>query len=333
MSASPLRPTAGAPPGGPTTPPMPRRSRRTLLLAAALLPLLPLAGAAAQQPTDRGRFRSWIDTTVAFQRDGHLDLTEIAGDVVVDTWDRDEVRVRAWAERGRVEASLSPSRVLLRTQRGTGRNVRESVGQSGMLITVPANARLKIVTTSGDMRLTGVRGELEASTTSGDVAITDGGSLTSVGTVSGDVTVRGLAGDLIVKTTSGDVIVSGTGGEVRVATVSGDVSLREAGSRAVTARTTNGSVTYEGAFARGGRYEFATHSGDVRLVLPAGVNAEMTMQSFSGAMDTDFPVTLAGARSATRPRTLEFVIGEGGARVRAETFSGDVVLRRSGRDR
>lgn len=333
MSAPTLRPTAGAAPGGPISPPMPRRSRRTLLLAAALLTLLPLAGAGAQQPADRGRFRTWIDTTVAFQRDGYLDLTEIAGDVVVDTWDRDEVRVRAWAERGRVESSLSQSRVLLRTLRGTGRNVRESVGESGMHVTVPAGARLELTTTAGDLRVTGVRGEVMAASTAGDVTVTDGGSLTSIGTVAGDVTVRGLAGDLVVKTTSGDVDVRGVEGEVRVATVSGDVSLREAGSRAVTARTTIGDVTYDGAFARGGRYEFATHSGDVRLVLPAGVDAEMTMQSFSGSMDTDFPVTLAGARSATRPRTLEFVIGEGGARVRAETFSGDVVLRRSGRER
>jgi len=315
-------------------PPMPRRPRRLPPLAAALLPLLlPLAGAAAQQPDDRGKFRTWIDTTVAFERDGFLDLTEIAGDVVVDTWDRDEVRVRAWAERGRVESSLSRSRVLLRTLRGTGRNVRESVGESGIHVTVPAGARLKLTTSAGDLRVSGVRGELEAATTAGDVTVADGAGLTSIGTVAGDVSVRGLAGDLVVKTTSGTVEVRGVEGEVRIGTVSGDVTVLDAASRAVTARTTIGDVTYDGPFARGGRYEFATHSGDVRLVLPAGVNAEMTMQSFSGSMDTDFPVTLAGARSATRPRTLEFVIGEGGARVRAETFSGDVVLRRSGRER
>lgn len=330
MSTPTLRPTAGARAGGPTSPSMPRRPRRLALAALSLLPLLPLAGAGAQQPQDRARFRTWIDTTVAFDRAGYLDLTEIAGDVVVDAWDRDEVRVRAWAERGRVESSLSRSRVILRTLRGSGRNVRESVGESGIHVTVPAGARLELTTTAGDLRVTGVRGEVMVATTAGDVTVTDGGGLTSVGTVAGDVTVRGLAGDLVVKTTSGDVDVRGVEGEVRVATVSGDVLLRETGARAVSARTTVGDVTYEGAFARGGRYEFATHSGDVRLVLPAGVNAEMTMQSFSGAMDTDFPVTLAGARSATRPRTLEFVIGEGGARVRAETFSGDVVLRRSG---
>jgi DUF4097 and DUF4098 domain-containing protein YvlB len=309
-----------------------------LLATAALLPLLrPTAAGAQQTERDQRAYQARIDTTFAFGRGGLVDLTQLSGDVVVSSWDRDEVRVRAWAERGRIESSLSSNRVLLRVhpddQSGrVGR--RDRIGDSGFEVTVPAGVRVKAETVSGDLRVTGTRAEVEASTTSGDVVIADGGGRTTVGTVSGDVTVTGLEGDLVVKTTSGDVEVRRASGEVRVGTVSGEVALREVTSRTVTARTTSGDVTYEGGFPRGGRYEFATHSGDVWLVLPQGVNAEMTMQSFSGSMDTDFPVTLAaGARSATRPRTLEFVIGDGGARVRAETFSGDVVLRREGRAR
>ena len=311
-----------------------RRTLRLLLAAAALAPLLRPADAGAQA-RDRERYRSRIDTTFAFGRGGYVDLTQLSGDVVVETWDRPEVRVRAWAELGRIESSFSANRVLLRMQpaeRATTR--RDRVGDSGYEVTVPAGVRVKVASISGDLRVTGTRAEVEASSTSGDVAIADGSGLTTIGTVSGDVTVLRLQGDLAVKTTSGDVDVRGADGEVRVSTVSGEVTLRQVGSRSVTAKTTSGDVTYEGDFARGGRYEFGTHSGDVWLVLPPGVSAEMSMQSFSGSMDTDFPVTLAaGARSATRPRTLEFAIGDGGARVRAETFSGDVVLRRSGRER
>jgi DUF4097 and DUF4098 domain-containing protein YvlB len=315
---------------------MPPTLRLLLLAVAALAPLLRPAAARAQQPPDRGSYRSWIDTSFAFTRGGYVDLTQISGDIVVTTSDRADVRVRAWAQYGRIESSFSANRVLLRMERGPDntRQRRDRVGDSRYEVTVPAGVRVKVTSTSGDLRVTGTRAEVEASSTSGDIVIADGGGLTTIGTVSGDITVSNLGGDLAVRTTSGDVDVRGADGEVRVGTVSGEVTLREVRSRTVTARTTSGDVTFEGDFARGGRYEFATHSGDVRLVLPASVGAEMTMQSFSGSMDTDFPVTLAaGARSATQQRTLEFAIGDGGARVRAETFSGDVVLRRIGRSR
>ena len=307
------------------------RPLRFLLFAAALAAPLLRPTAADAQRDDRASYRSWIDTSFAFGRDGYVDLGQISGDVVVSTWDRAEVRVRAWAEYGRIEPSFSSNRVQLRVEPAPRGERRDRVGDSRYEVTVPAGVRVRVASVSGDLRVTGTRSEVEASSTSGDVVIADGGGLTTVGTVSGDITVTNLTGDLVARTTSGDVAVRGAEGDVRVTSVSGDVALRDVAARSVAARATSGDVTYEGNFVRGGRYEFATHSGDVRLVLPPGVSAEMTMQSYSGSMDTDFPVTLAaGARGSTRPRTLEFAIGDGGARVRAETFSGDVVLRRRG---
>src|SRR5690242_6519522 len=54
--------------------------------------------------------QSRIDTTFTFNKTGTVDLTEVSGDVVVNAWDRNEARVRAHAERGRIRSSLSTSR-------------------------------------------------------------------------------------------------------------------------------------------------------------------------------------------------------------------------------
>jgi hypothetical protein len=72
----------------------------------------------------------------------------------------------------------------------------------------------------------------------------------------------------------------------------------------------------------------------VRLSLPADVGAQVRIETFSGAVDNDFPVTL-------QPTTLnkgsngriEFRIGDGRSRIVAESFSGNIRIERGdGRD-
>jgi DUF4097 and DUF4098 domain-containing protein YvlB len=307
-------------------------TRRLLpLLAVTLLCAAPRAARA--QRGDRDSYRSWIDTTVALDRGGAVDLSQVSGDIVVTTWDRDEVRVRAYAQYGRIDASFGRGRVSLRIagqQDDRGRDNR--IGDSGYELTVPATARVKAATVSGDARVIGARGEVEVGTVSGDIEVGDAGGLTTLNSVSGDMTVERVSGDLAVTTVSGDVQVRDVRGDVRARSVSGELELRGITARSVTVGSTSGDVVYEGGFQAGGRYEFTSHSGDVRLVLPEDASAEFSVQTFSGSLDTAFPVTLGGgARRGARPRTLDFTLGQGGARVQVQTFSGDAVLERGGR--
>ena len=98
-------------------------------------------------------------------------------------------------------------------------------------------------------------------------------------------------------------------------------------SRSVTASTVSGEVDYDGTIDANGRYEFHSHSGDVRLEIPETSGAQFQIETFSGSLDTEFPLTLQpGQRSSSRPRRYEFKLGDGSARVTAESFSGDIVL-------
>ncbi|HEU4628378.1 MAG TPA: DUF4097 family beta strand repeat-containing protein [Gemmatimonadaceae bacterium] len=317
---------------------MPRRS----LSPPPLLPLLALAllgaaipSTASAQRGDRDSYASWIDTTVAFARGGSVDLSHVSGDIVVTTWDRDEVRVRAYAEHGRITPSFSRARISLRIAAGPderGRGNRR-IGDSRYELTIPADARVKAATVSGDVRVTGARGEVEVGTVSGDIEVGDVGGLTTLTTVSGDVQVARVDGDLALSTVSGDASARDVRGDVRAKTVSGELELRGIRARSVSAGSTSGDVVFEGDFAAGGRYEFTSHSGDIHLLLPDDASAEFSVQTFSGGLETAFPVTLGGgARRGARPRTLDFTLGKGGARVQVQTFSGDAVLEHAGRD-
>ena len=305
------------------------RHLASLLLAAALLPALAPARADAQPRRERAAYRNWVDTTVAFARGGTVDLGGLAGDVVVTAWDRDELRVRAYAEHGRVEASLSRTRAAVRLE-GEGSSRRGRLGDAGIVVTVPVGTRVRAVTTAGDVTVTDTRGEVEASSNAGDVAVTGARGLTTLASLSGDVVAVDIDGDVAASTAGGDLMLRDVRGDVRAVSVGGDLVLMGVASRVVSARSTGGDVLFTGAPAAGGRYEFASHSGDVVLALPEDARADVSVQTYKGSLDTAFPVVIGGGVAASRPRVMEFPIGGGGARLRVETFSGDVVLRRQG---
>ncbi|HVT39267.1 MAG TPA: hypothetical protein VHE78_09500, partial [Gemmatimonadaceae bacterium] len=56
------------------------------------------------------------------------------------------------------------------------------------------------------------------------------------------------------------------------------------------------------------------------------------LQTFSGSITSSFPMTLQpGERSRRSGRKMQFTIGNGSARISAQTFSGDITIERTGR--
>lgn len=271
-----------------------------------------------------------IDTTFTFSRSGIVDLTSMAGDIIVTGWSRGEARVRATAERGRLRWSFSSSRLTIETEsyRG-GRN-----GDTRYEVSVPEGVRVILHSTSGDLTARGTRGSVDASTNGGDIEVVDATDVELV-TLSGDITASRLRGVVEATTVSGSAELQDLESRsVRVESTSGDVVLAGVRSKDVTGSTVSGEVSYRGTIESGGQYEFNSHSGNVTLDIPANVSARFSVETFSGELDAGgFPVTLQPDRNrqGRSSRRLEFTLGSGDARVIAETFSGNVELRRDTR--
>jgi len=295
---------------------------------ALLLTVVGAAPAAAQRDRDRDDVRSRIDTSFAFSRSGTVDLSLISGEIIVTGWSRDEIKVRAFSERGRLEMGAGSSHFSLEARSDRGR-----MGDTRYELSVPAGVRLLMRTTSGDVQATGVRGPVEGHSTSGDVQIADASGRAILESVSGDVRGRRLSGEVRAQSVSGDIELEEVNGDVRIESTSGEISLTRVTSTDVYATTVSGEVTYQGSIDRGGRYEFRSHSGDIRLEVPADLSARFAIETFSGSLDSGgFPITLQpGERTGRRPRRFEFTIGGGDARITAESFSGDIVLSRGSR--
>lgn len=294
---------------------------RLLRTAAALAALLVLPPPLTAQ---RAEGRARIDTVVPLGRGAEVDLSLIGGRIAVRGWDRAEARVQASTESGTLRFQSSGSRLSLR-QEGGGRRG----GDARYELAVPYGSRLVLRGVSGDLVAVDVRGEVEARSTSGDVRVEGASGRARLESVSGGIDARRVAGAVRAHSVSGDVTLAGVAGDVEAESVSGEVTLNQARSAFVRLESTSGDLHFEGSLDRAGRYEFSSHSGTITLALPAGAGAQVSLETFSGELDTDFPVTLSPSERAGSSRRFDFTLGAGGARVTAESFSGDLELRRA----
>lgn len=316
--------------------------RLYILAALAALSVLPLAAPAQHSRErdrervrererdwnrDRGDYTQRIDTTVAFDRNGAVDLSNMSGDIVVRAWDRDEVRVNAFSEHGALRFDVTSSRLTLDVRARGG-----EMGDTRYELSVPSGTRVVMRSVSGDLSASGMRGEVEAHTTSGDVKITDVGARVTAESVSGEVEARGIAGNLRASSVSGDLTIERVVGDVEAETVSGEVTLDDVQSKYVRAKTTSGEVDFRGTIDGDGRYELGSHSGNVHLTLPADVGATVALETFSGEIESDFPMRIGGPGQTLGPqKRIQFTIGNGGARITATSFSGNIEIERGGR--
>ena len=264
-----------------------------------------------------------IDSTVPVERGQRLELDLFAGDVNVKTWSRNAVRIVADADgRGRVEIERSATTLSIRSSGRCGPPPSTDVE-----LTVPAWLPLDLSGVYTDITIAGARGPITAETVQGDVTADGGEGLVSLKSVQGGVSVTGAKGRIEANSVNADVEVKRSSGEISAETVNGDIDLTGTDATTLTATSVNGDVNYDGPLHSGGRYALATHNGDVSLAVAEGAGAAVSVSTFNGEFESDFPVTLTETRKGKR---FSFTIGSGSAQVSLESFQGTVRLVRPG---
>jgi DUF4097 and DUF4098 domain-containing protein YvlB len=301
--------------------------------AAALLSVCALgfardAGAQQRRRASGSGYSARIDTSFAFDKSGSLTLNATNGDIIVTGWSRDVVHVRAVSDDDNIRLEASSSRALLEVA-GSRRG-----SDTRFEVSVPFGVRVMAHSQSGDITIRATRGQVEAHAQNGDIRVDDVTTRLDISTLSGEITAGTITGDIAVSTMSGEVHLTDVRGNVDVGTVSGDIDLRGVTAKIVRAKTTSGEVTYDGTIDPAGRYELSTHSGDIGLHIPREANAQLTVSTWSGSIDSQFPITLKPGEhdiGVAKSKRYTFEIGGGAARITAETFSGDINISSNGR--
>jgi DUF4097 and DUF4098 domain-containing protein YvlB len=260
---------------------------------------------------------------------GALDLSNVSGNIEIRGGPGDEIEIAAQKDGDPslvdIEVSQTADRVRVETRykKGTG-------GVSvDFTVTVPAGITVSARSVSGDVGVHDVTGEIRAETVSGDVTVGNAGNLLIAKTVSGDLTIQSATSqkEPEISSVSGDLLVSELSARaVTVSSVSGDVVLTDADCERASVESMSGTIRYGGQLAPRGRYEFQSHSGDVELRIANEIGFELAAKTFSGSIESDFPVTPKGEGHGEGD--VRGVYGDGSALIQASTFSGDVSITR-----
>jgi DUF4097 and DUF4098 domain-containing protein YvlB len=260
------------------------------------------------------------DTVVTVDPGARLVIESFRGEVTISTWERNEMRVVGdHSSRTYVDVSRSRSAVRLRADAWAG------PAQVDYELTLPTSMDIEIRGTFINADIDGTEGEVRVFTTQGDIDVRGGRGFVQLETVNGRVNLEDADGNIDVQSTNGRVSVTDATGEITASSVNGRITLQGIESSDVRAETTSGGVYYDGTIMDGGRYTLSTHSGDVVVAMPEGVNATFDVSTFSGNLDTAFPIA--------RGRPFSFTLGDGSARIELQSFSGDIELTRRGADR
>jgi hypothetical protein len=261
------------------------------------------------------------DTTVRLSSGAVVDITMRTGRIIVRGVDGSTGSVRSGGNDYRVRSDGVSLAV-------TAREGEDNERERPFELDVPRGVRLVVNTTSADVDIRDITGDVEVRTVNGDLRLDGISGRLYVDTFNGDVFVTGAPGPVRIVTVSGDAQVRGARGDVELRTTSGDLLIAGSALSRLTMASISGDLHVDGSFTESASVQVSTHSGDITLRVPDTARGRLELSTSNGKLTTAGPLTLmpgdvSGARRGRSTRRYEF--GGGGAlHFDITTFSGDV---------
>lgn len=266
--------------------------------------------------------RKTLDETRPMAADGELSVSNVAGSITVEAWDRKEIHIGGLlgenVEKLEIDGDRESWTIEVRYPRGS-----RKVDETDLSLKVPRGVSVTLEAVSADIRVDGLRGDLEAQSVSGDVVANVDSREVSLSSVSGDIELRAQSRDTRLESVSGDIEAVGPSGEFAAETVSGDLSLHGGGPfEELEAQSVSGDIELHVALDRNADVEVETLSGTIELTVQGELHADVELATFSGRLHSDYHRLDGGG-----VKSIEFTVGEGRGSVELSSFSGDIELR------
>ena len=268
-----------------------------------------------------------VDKTIDASSDGHVHVSNIAGEVTIAGWSRNQVEVTG--ELGRNVEELIVERdgdrvtIKVKVPKRGGRGI-----ESDLYIQVPEGSSIDVGTVSADISVSEVRGEQQLNSVSGDIDTEADENDVSAEAVSGDIEVKGQGkmAETRANTVSGDVTLFRVAGIVVGESVSGDAIVDEGSFDRASLNTVNGEIVFHAGLRDGGRLEVETVNGDVDIEFDDRVSGRYDIDTFNGDIRNCYGPKAERTSKYTPGWELSFQEGSGNARVSISTLNGDVSI-------
>ena len=267
-----------------------------------------------------------FDQRIPADASGEVVISNVSGTVNVRGWDRNEVHVKGQLDEDVTRVDLESA--------GSGRIIVKVVlprghvndGEAVIDVHVPKNSTVEVSAVSADVTSRGVLGTQRLKSVSGEVVADVEGDNSEVRSVSGDMTVRGggKPQSLRISSVSGNIDASNIAGKLDLVTVSGDARAQMGDATEIRGRTTSGDLEVRAKLVRDGRVDVEGVSGDMTLRIAAASGLALEIESFSGDIVGCLAKNVERVNKYGPGTRLNHKMGDGGARVRAKTLSGDV---------
>jgi hypothetical protein len=234
-------------------------------------------------------------------------INNVSGRTTVQTGAVGAVQVQAtkhlWSDDQTLDIRLLPTGegVALSATTGAERFFGRSP-YADFVVTVPANARVEVTSSSGSIEVRGVAGAVTATSSSGSVTIEEIAGPVTARSSSGSLRLADISGDLYASSSSGSIRATGIGQPREVTSSSGSIRIDGLFAGDATIRATSGSVTVGFAPGSAARIQATTSSGAIR----------------------DGDITLTDRNSGRR--SLSGTLGDGTGLVTIATSSGSITL-------
>ena len=299
--------------------------------------------------------------SVKLMRGGKVAISNRSGRIVVSGWDRDIVQASATGENGatplvtettgdpthpRLLVTTSPHRygrdisIDLKVPRYADVETLEGsrcavevadldgstlIGAGDGDVKAARVSSIKVARRRGDITVREARGDLTGRSFSGSIFAENVHGSVDVAAANGDLRVRNAGGDVRANSATGEIEVRCAKGRADVSTASGSITLIGVAGDA-EASTASGDVIFKGAI-RGGTYRLKSLSGDVSMTIqPDVAGFSATLTTYSGKIDTDFPLKVDSPLQGPINRRITGRYGKGEAKIALDSFNGEVKI-------
>lgn len=271
---------------------------------------------------------------VAAEPNGEVDISNVAGQIVVSGWDRPQVSVTA---------DLPSDTQRVKMTGGNGRtsvcvtyNESNACNSSGWFgdhtsvrleVHVPRGSELDVSGVSAGITSRGVVGSQHLHTVSGDIDADLGNGNDEAVSVSGDINLHGSGRDgaLHVTSVSGNLSVANAAGQLEARTVNGRLQAAISPAHLVRLNTTSGDIGLTAQLTTGGSIETETVSGDQKIEVSAPAGYSYEAKSFTGDIDDCFGQQPDKSEYGPGSR-LNGTRGRGDGNIRLKSLSGGISL-------
>jgi DUF4097 and DUF4098 domain-containing protein YvlB len=266
------------------------------------------------------RVEKVIEESFILDSAGSFSLTNVAGDIMVYSWDKEEVKmvatksISSWGigdpeeflDNIEIEIVSQPKNLRIHTRYPTFSWIKNARVDYRLWIPEATSVRLESV--------------------SGTIQIGNHLNQVDTKTVSGNIKLRNIRGNIEAKTTSGEVSGQEINGDIKASSVSGGLAFLDSQGGLSYLHTTSGKIRAELKFidkdASG--MSLSTVSGDITLYLPEDASFDLNISTVSGEINSGFKVLI----DSVSKRRLQGEVGDGGINIELKTVSGDISLRK-----